>query len=263
MNYEVRAFQVSFAVHVSAIILFIAANYFFAAEKRLPVIDFTLVDSVQSTGIENSTVTAGRKSAHKRLKKETIGQNQVTTYSKPEAEAVRRNPDITEPEPEKLPPLSHDIRPISKPDMQVQVPSYSGKGTGLENKGIPDISGRTPAYDILSGGWAGQAASFGDSQNAHDTKKMTYLKANFSYIRDMINKKLIYPLMARQKGWEGKVKVSFIIAQDGFVRDIIITESSGIEILDKNAINAVKNASPFPRPPVAAQIIIPIKYKLR
>lgn len=265
MNYEVRAFQISFAVHISAIILFITANSFFTAEKKLPVIDFTLVDSVQSTGIENSPAIAGRKSSHKRPKKDTIGQNPGTAYSKPEAETVRRNPDVTEPEPEKLPQVSHDIRPISKPDMQVQVPSYIGKGAGFENKGItPDISGtgRSP-YDILSRGPAEQAASFGDSQNAHDIKKMTYLKANFSYIRDMVNKKLIYPLMARQKGWEGKVKISFIIARDGFVRDIMITESSGIEILDKNAINAVKNASPFPRPPAAAQIIIPIKYKLR
>jgi periplasmic protein TonB len=263
VNYEVRALQISFAVHISAIILFITANSFFAAEKRLPVIDFTLVDSVQSTGIENRPVAAGRKLVHKRLKKETIRQNPGTAYSKPEAETFRRNPDITKPVPEKLPQVSHDIRAISKPDVRVQVPSYSGKGTGLADKDIPDISGITPAYDILSGGWVEQTASFGYPQNAHDTKKMTYMKANFSYIRDMINRKLVYPLMARQKGWEGKVKVSFIIAQDGFVRDIIITESSGAELLDKSAINAVKNASPFPRPPVAAQIIIPIKYKLR
>lgn len=262
MNYEFRALRISFAVHISAIVLFITANYFYAAVKNPPVIDFTLVDSVQSTGMESSSVTAGRKLAHKRLKKETIGQNPGTAYSKPEAETVRRNPDITEPEPEKLPTVGHDIRPTSKPDMQVQVPSYHGKGAGLENRGIQDITSRTPAYDILSG-WAEQAASFGDSQNGHDTKKMTYLKANFSYIRDMINRKLIYPMIARQKGWEGKVKLSFIISGNGFVKDIIIIESSGIEILDKSAIDAVKSASPFPKPTIAAQIIIPIRYKLQ
>jgi protein TonB len=68
--------------------------------------------------------------------------------------------------------------------------------------------------------------------------------------------------MARQMGWEGKVKVSFIISFDGSFREIEISKSSGFEILDKNAIETVKNASPFPKLPVEAQIIIPILYKL-
>ncbi|MEK7196844.1 MAG: energy transducer TonB [Nitrospirota bacterium] len=89
-----------------------------------------------------------------------------------------------------------------------------------------------------------------------------YLKENFSYVRDAIQKKISYPRVARQMGWEGKVVVSFIVCADGHAKDIKIKEGSGIALLDRNAIETVKKASPFPRPPVEAQLLIPIKYSL-
>jgi protein TonB len=63
-------------------------------------------------------------------------------------------------------------------------------------------------------------------------------------------------------GWEGKVITSFIVSSGGYVRDVRISKSSGYEILDENALKAINNASPFPKPPVEAQIIIPILYRL-
>lgn len=89
-----------------------------------------------------------------------------------------------------------------------------------------------------------------------------YLRANFSYIRDAIHKKATYPLIARQMGWEGKVEVSFIICADGSVKEIKVVRSSGIEVLDKGAEESIKKASPFPKPPVEANVIIPIHYRL-
>jgi protein TonB len=268
VNYEARALQLSFAVHISAIILFIAANYFFATEKKFPVIDFTLIDLVQSAGNKDSPAIAGRKTSHTRPKEETIGKKPRISYSKSEAESIRPEPVISRPEPENLLSLGHDISQSaalsdSKADMQLQDASDSGKDTGPEKNDMQDITGKVAANNTLSAGGSVQSASFDTSGNSHGAKRMTYLKANFSYIRDLINRKLTYPLMARQRGWEGKVKVSFTISRDGFVKDIMIIESSGIEVLDNNAVKAVKNASPYPRPPVAAQIIIPINYELR
>jgi len=89
-----------------------------------------------------------------------------------------------------------------------------------------------------------------------------YIKAHFSYIKDIIHKHLIYPIKAKKMGWEGKVITSFIVSAGGYARDVKISKSSGYEILDENAIKAIKNASPFPKPPVEAQIIIPILYRL-
>ncbi|MFO0752872.1 MAG: energy transducer TonB [Thermodesulfovibrionales bacterium] len=39
-------------------------------------------------------------------------------------------------------------------------------------------------------------------------------------------------------------------------------QSSGREILDQGAVEAVRKASPFPRPPVAAEVVLPVVYRL-
>jgi protein TonB len=102
----------------------------------------------------------------------------------------------------------------------------------------------------------------GGSGGQNGLTKGEYLRKNFSYIRDMIQKKIIYPALARRMGWEGKVTVSFIVVSDGRVRNIEVKEGSGRDILDKSAVETIRIASPFPAPPTEAQIIIPIFYKL-
>jgi len=89
-----------------------------------------------------------------------------------------------------------------------------------------------------------------------------YVKINFSYIRDIIQKNTSYPHMARKRGWEGKVVVSFIVCIDGSAKDMAIKKSSGIDVLDRSALEAIKKASPFPKPPAEAVLIIPVVYKL-
>jgi len=82
------------------------------------------------------------------------------------------------------------------------------------------------------------------------------------YIRNIVQKKLSYPRIARQMGWQGKVIIAFIVSIDGNAKNIEIRESSGIELLDRNAVTAVHDASPFPKPPIEAKLIIPISYTL-
>jgi protein TonB len=89
-----------------------------------------------------------------------------------------------------------------------------------------------------------------------------YIGSHLSYIKEMIQKNITYPDIARRNGWTGKVKISFIIAYNGYAKNIKVMQSSGFKILDKNATEAVKHSSPFPEPPVEARIIIPILYEL-
>ncbi|WP_198017704.1 energy transducer TonB [Syntrophorhabdus aromaticivorans] len=90
----------------------------------------------------------------------------------------------------------------------------------------------------------------------------SYLSANFGYIRDRILKGLSYPAQARRMGWKGRVTISFIISDSGCVEDIKVVESSGHEILDIQAIKTIKNCQPFPRPPMRAEVIIPIVFRI-
>lgn len=86
--------------------------------------------------------------------------------------------------------------------------------------------------------------------------------ANFAWIRDAIQHAIAYPATARRMGWEGNVVVAFQLLSDGSVRDVRVVQGSGHAALDRGAIDAVRNASPFPRSPVAAEVITPVVYRL-
>lgn len=58
-----------------------------------------------------------------------------------------------------------------------------------------------------------------------------------------------YPETAKHRRIEGRVKVHFILASDGSVRDLSISKGTRNNELNTAALNAVRSAAPFPRPP--------------
>ncbi len=75
-----------------------------------------------------------------------------------------------------------------------------------------------------------------------------------------------YPHIARMNRWEGKVVLRGVIKADGQVVDLEIAESSGYSVLDRDALEIMKQASPLKlkhplgQPQVVVQV--PISYKL-
>lgn len=67
-----------------------------------------------------------------------------------------------------------------------------------------------------------------------------------SKIRDKIEDARYYPPEARRQKLEGKSAVSFEIAEDGSIKTVSITSSSGNELLDNAALETIKRAAPFP-----------------
>lgn len=85
---------------------------------------------------------------------------------------------------------------------------------------------------------------------------------DFSALREIVQRHLVYPSVARRRGWEGKVTLSFIVGGDGRVREIAVLESSGRGLLDRHAVETVKQISCFPAAVAEARIIIPVVYRL-
>jgi protein TonB len=79
-------------------------------------------------------------------------------------------------------------------------------------------------------------------------------------IRDAIQKERSYPPAARRRGLEGKVVAAFNIDPGGMPQDIEIVESSGYSILDREVIEIVKRASPYPV--LSVRIEIPLYFEL-
>jgi len=90
-----------------------------------------------------------------------------------------------------------------------------------------------------------------------------YLNEHFTYIRNLIIKRLVYPRIARRMGWSGRVVLAFVVAEDGSVQSLHVRESSGYPVLDNSAMETVKSVAPFPRPPVAAEIVMPVQFQLQ
>lgn len=131
-----------------------------------------------------------------------------------------------------------------------------GGGTGIGGYGSGSGFGGTG-----KGGTGGTGKGYGIGQS-EEYMKMKYVKEHFRYIRDLIMKHLTYPLLARKMGWKGQVTVSFIICEKGTVEQIRIIKSSGYRILDENVESTIREVQPFPKPPVRAEIIIPVVYRL-
>lgn len=49
-----------------------------------------------------------------------------------------------------------------------------------------------------------------------------------------------YPLLARRRGWEGQVEVSFRVAPSGVVEEVKVSRSSGYWVLDEACLDAVR-----------------------
>jgi protein TonB len=77
-----------------------------------------------------------------------------------------------------------------------------------------------------------------------------------------------YPPTARQHGEQGIVQLAFSLDQQGRVTASRIIKGSGYEALDKETLELVKRAEPFPPPPAGMaggniDLTVPIRFNLR
>lgn len=76
-----------------------------------------------------------------------------------------------------------------------------------------------------------------------------------------------YPKIAQMRGWQGEVIVELLLDGNGKLKSKKILTSSGYEVLDKQALEMIDKAAPFPSPPEALRassfsITVPIPFKL-
>lgn len=95
-------------------------------------------------------------------------------------------------------------------------------------------------------------------------------KADYGWLADTLRRRVAevkrYPPAARMNHWEGKVILHAVINEEGHLADIRIHESSGHEVLDEAAIEAVRHVCPLalkhPLGRAQVAIRIPINYTL-
>lgn len=97
------------------------------------------------------------------------------------------------------------------------------------------------------------------------------VKADYGWLTksllSRINELKNYPHMARMNHWEGKVVLRAIIKEDGQIIMVDVQESSGRAILDNDAMETLRRASPLkldqPLGKPQQALLVPINYFLR
>lgn len=85
-------------------------------------------------------------------------------------------------------------------------------------------------------------------------------------VKPLKTERPLYPRMAREQGWQGKVVLRTQITADGVVKNAIVQESSGFSLLDESAVQSVKNWLFEPAKngefAVASTVDLPIRFDL-
>lgn len=237
MKLQLKGFCFSAVLHGTFILIFVLLQLWVGAPQRLAVIDFTFTGDASPAGeIKTPVPVAPRSKAPVQPK------------------AIAREPKIKEaPAPD---PAKRDrIGPAPGETISPAGEEFAGPGTpgGDRVAAGSGEAGAEPAARPEGAGGAGMTA---------EQSRAVYLQEHFVYIRDRINRSILYPETARRMGWCGQVKIAFVVCEDGGVNEIKILDGSGFGLLDRNAIETVKRLAPFPRPPVRAEIRMAVTYRL-
>lgn len=75
-----------------------------------------------------------------------------------------------------------------------------------------------------------------------------------------------YPRSAKRRGWQGVVKIEFVVDIYGRVKSLRLVKTSGYSILDKSALKAVKSWRFSPGKqgdkPVETAVVLPVRFTL-
>ena len=252
MGVQARWYAVSAAGHLALLLTLALIGAGRVVKPKVVAIDFTL----------NAASTAG---AERAAQKEASRASRSARQEIPLPERQASAPGAPAPDPES--PIKALRQPVeTQPAVPVSAPASEGPAAA---RGVERAVGRTnapvaaTAAPARGGGAAAPSSPSGGEGPAQAEKaRNAYLREHFAYIRDLILKRLVYPQPARRMGWSGKVTVSFVVEEDGSVGAIRVAESSGIPLLDRSAVDTVRTVAPFPKPPVKAEIVLPITFRL-
>ncbi len=143
-------------------------------------------------------------------------------------------------------------------------PAAAAGSAAARSTDYPNIGNAPKASSGQSSGTRLTPSAAGGSPGtpSAESLKKRYLGEHFAYIRDLILQHVAYPKAARRMGWSGRVLVTFVVAADGSVGSIRVLDKSGYQLLDRSAVDTVREAAPFPRPPIAVELTVPIVYHL-
>ena len=161
--------------------------------------------------------------------------------------------------------------PIQKPIEQIETPQPIKKVEPVQKKITPIIDKNAtsiaqPIPKEVAPPMPAEAIS--KTPNILPQEQVTqHLDSYSSLLANAIAKYKQYPKIAQMRGWQGTVIADLEIDSKGSVVSVKIKKSSTYEVLDNEALEMIKKASPFPTPPESLRgknfnVLVPISFKL-
>ncbi|MDK1290330.1 energy transducer TonB [Pseudoalteromonas umbrosa] len=183
--------------------------------------------------------------------------------------AIAKKPEKAElpkPQPEQQQKLNTKPKPEKVAEQPPQAPkpkqmAESPKKDADKPSQQESIASRAKEIQADTTAQQNQAQQQGQSTQLALVDKQTWQADLIAHLA----KKKRYPTMARKRGQEATIMVSFDIDDKGQARNIEVVQSSRYPLLNKEAKSVVKRAQPLPLPPQTMRnhtVIVPVRFYL-
>ena len=235
----------------------------------------------------HALVLAGSPYLDRARPQPVIVEGELLSPELPEPPAEVVPPPLPEPEPP--PPEPEPLKPEPaakpKPDPGVALPVLAAQPDPADNRAadyvvaevpplksgdeIPFASkvGSTAVEDYEPSSADAGAKPDGDARGSEDPVDREVLSGFGEALRQRAAGYGNYPALALRRGWQGLVKVRVRYDRLGRVYQLEVSDSSGHQVLDEQAIRMLRQAAAdFPLPEAllnkAFSVIVPIAFKL-
>jgi protein TonB len=183
-----------------------------------------------------------------------------------------KSPESPKPEVKKLEPPKPEIKkePLPVPDKTPTTVPLSKPPVSVKPKEeqVTETNPKPEANPTRVITKAADAPQETKTVNAPSLEKVTEATNDYSsLLAAAIAKYKQYPKIAQMRGWQGLIIIELQLNPQGGVIYSQIKKSSGYDVLDQEALEMIKRASPFPQPPEALRnknftVLVPISFKL-
>lgn len=216
-----RFFALSIAIHISAIVLLIIKAQPLSRTQQPESIAVSLLPPAEKKSQPPSPAPKAARAATVSPKRPTVVAKNDKAPSKEPTAPAREKAFTSErnlnPPPREVIPEKAEIAERNLPTLKELLPSITYSSS----------DGRTGSPISL---------------NTKDPVYVSY----FNKIKQNIEQRWEYPEMALRYGLQGRLALEFSINGDGQLDGLRLIRSSGSQLLDEEALRAIKAAAPFP-----------------
>jgi protein TonB len=158
---------------------------------------------------------------------------------RPPARVAKQSPNIAKPQPEPEKTASPAVEKERMPEPLPPKPRRFDNET-IVQRPLPTLKDLLPpVYNSYTE--ASRSARGAIALDSQEPRYVSYLTG----LKQAIESEWMYPSMALRFGLQGKLRLEFTIFRNGRLEEIHLLRSSGSQVLDEEAMRAVRAAAPY------------------